>query len=659
MKDYLLFESMSFLSMPRAKEISKTLVLKVVPDKETSELLRARGKSQSKWMNRIIRELYRDKRNNGWKSYGPSVEFGTDEQKWGALVTTDDNKQYKVRSRTFYAAFIGQATAPAQIHTSTPMRSTDKQATLDKVGTCWQNFLNGDVTETPRPTTERPRWPSCKNRKTARRWRRRYAGLSRRGGTHLPHFKPVAMFMHSDVDWSPDVSSVRLKFPGKVSRTIEIVKSDAPDFAKYIQPLVDNIQAKQRRSAEFHFDEQKKEWYVHVPVALPEAVPQDENGPVMGVDMGIRRDMAFAVVKDTTSMPTETGSISTNIERFVRNENRMKELRKETDIGRPWHIAWMRQHGASDEDIEKAIRHGKSARRAKARLRGKHTNMNKTMIREDTAHIVRHAIETESHCVATEDLSRVRFPKTYKRKGRKSLPTNEERAFNRRVTLWGRGWAKDALEHKCNEKGIRFRFVTSKGNSHTCPMCGEFDLENRDFKKKTFTCTKCGYASGDDDIVAAINIGRKGWQKFHPTPKSRSSPSTGPSKGGMGLTMSGLVTAPGATPVKPTDSRSTVVTSAEKSENPTNGPADPSEMLIIKASKSPQGPHVGADTSRGRKRSDPEGLDKRCERETRGGVVVKTRRTSRSDDSPGKSRRNRSTKGPKKRTLSQSTKGTI
>jgi len=87
------------------------------------------GPNSIQWMNRVFRMLYSDKRNNGWKRYGPGVLVRDRGAKWGCLVETDDKGKHKVRSNTLYAAFIGEDTAPVQIHIPTVMRATDRQAT--------------------------------------------------------------------------------------------------------------------------------------------------------------------------------------------------------------------------------------------------------------------------------------------------------------------------------------------------------------------------------------------------------------------------------------------------------------------------------------------------------------------------------------------------
>jgi len=60
-----------------------------------------------------------------------------------------------------------------------------------------------------------------------------------------------------------------------------------------------------------------------------------------------------------------------------------------------------------------------------------------------------------------------------------------------------------AVKTLCERKGIRFKLVSPRNTSITCPKCGYINAENRNGER--FTCRECGYQA-DADISAAMNI---------------------------------------------------------------------------------------------------------------------------------------------------------
>ncbi len=59
----------------------------------------------------------------------------------------------------------------------------------------------------------------------------------------------------------------------------------------------------------------------------------------------------------------------------------------------------------------------------------------------------------------------------------------------------------DHLQHKCQERGVRFVPVTEEYTSQTCHRCGTLTKTSAETRK----CSRCGYI-GDRDIIASLNI---------------------------------------------------------------------------------------------------------------------------------------------------------
>ena len=59
----------------------------------------------------------------------------------------------------------------------------------------------------------------------------------------------------------------------------------------------------------------------------------------------------------------------------------------------------------------------------------------------------------------------------------------------------------DHLQHKCEERGVRFIPVTEEYTSQTCHCCGTLTKTSAETRK----CSGCGYI-GDRDLIASLNI---------------------------------------------------------------------------------------------------------------------------------------------------------
>ena len=77
------------------------------------------------------------------------------------------------------------------------------------------------------------------------------------------------------------------------------------------------------------------------------------------------------------------------------------------------------------------------------------------------------------------------------------------RQVNRLLSFWSLTRARDWLRCRCEEKGVRMKFVSPYKTSQRCHSCGKIDSGNR--KGERFRCVSCGYED-DADHNAAMNL---------------------------------------------------------------------------------------------------------------------------------------------------------
>jgi IS605 OrfB family transposase len=65
------------------------------------------------------------------------------------------------------------------------------------------------------------------------------------------------------------------------------------------------------------------------------------------------------------------------------------------------------------------------------------------------------------------------------------------RHVNRLLSFWSTARAVEWLKCRCEELGIRLRFVSPYKTSQRCALCGKIDSKNR--KGEKFTCVRCGH----------------------------------------------------------------------------------------------------------------------------------------------------------------------
>lgn len=441
-------------------EISRTIVLRMDVPKGISTVLDDLSIRQSKWMNQVIRELYNDKRNHGWAGYGPDTDFGG---KYGSIVRKNnkDETRWKIDSRAMYPPFIRDSTMKTY-----GLSVADRQANLGKLSTSWQNFLNG-----PKDKINRPR--------------------SKKGRTSLPTFKPAVRFRNQRVKINVEhgmVKSLLFKISGE-KYEIDVISSSKESYDEYIKPLLDFISSGRTPGMEFH--RKRGWWFVHIPIEMAAPKTTQNPGIIMGIDIGVKNMMAYAIIGNENGTPLHEDIISgkallSNLERI---RTRLSELRGIEDRG--------------DADVSRAIR----------RLKGRQGRLQETIMREKFSRLIRFASENGVDGVVMEDLTSMSFRNS-----------GMSRKVNRWISSWMRGRTVSFVKSKCEEHGLRFKDVDPRYTSRKCPNCGSKDKRSRNRRESTYKCVDCGYEN-NDDVVGAINIARRGWRYWHPKKKkSKSSP---------------------------------------------------------------------------------------------------------------------------------------
>ena len=77
------------------------------------------------------------------------------------------------------------------------------------------------------------------------------------------------------------------------------------------------------------------------------------------------------------------------------------------------------------------------------------------------------------------------------------------RHVNRLLSFWSLTRAVNWMRCRCEEKGVRMKFVSPYKTSQRCHRCGKIDSRNR--KVERFRCMSCGYED-DADHNAAMNL---------------------------------------------------------------------------------------------------------------------------------------------------------
>jgi len=87
--------------------------------------------------------------------------------------------------------------------------------------------------------------------------------------------------------------------------------------------------------------------------------------------------------------------------------------------------------------------------------------------------------------------------------------------YRRKLNSWSFYELQRQIQYKAAWEGIPVCFVDPKRTNKLCPICGDRIQEDRQNRRKLL-CINCG-KSMDCDVVASMNVARKGWARFtHP-----------------------------------------------------------------------------------------------------------------------------------------------
>lgn len=317
---------------------------------------------------------------------------------------------------------------------------------------------------------------------------------------HLPEFGPVAVFhaMTNDISFGEHGFVMKTSHPYEKKKKLVIpsVTSDAERHILRTLIMKASLCKKLWSAIEVKLHDDGK-WYAHVPISIEVPTVAAVPNRIVGIDMGVRNTFATAVVNSDIEIPKpKLHSGMKCVHRLERIQARVRGLHSATSRG------------------------NKNAKKVLERLKGRRTRIQETMARQSAMEIIKTAEKDGAQAIIVENLKSMRKPRLSKRQ-------------NRLITTWGRGKARDFMEYKSAEHGLKFADVFPGGTSRKCPKCGMVDKTARDLDSHTYTCKKCNFTM-NDDATASINIAHRGWRRLGlPTSraKSQSSPRAGGCKG--------------------------------------------------------------------------------------------------------------------------------
>jgi len=331
--------------------VTKTLVIQIIPDNNTIEILDRLGKDSAKWMNKVFRRLYADKRNHKGRDYGPDKIYLSNNGKSQTTV-------HKLKQDGNWRFDGWQSLYPSFIRNDAPNRIPSKlkngflQLLSKRVGTSWGNFLN--------PTLPKPR-----------------NGLIR--------FTPVTIFNMSGkfMKFYDNKFTFSLTNPyAKEKLVISTIESNDDKYKVRVK-LIEEVVKYKRKIYDVEIKKHSdNKWYIHIPVELQVPVALENPSIVMGVDVGIRNTMTTAIISMSGEIPDESlripgGPIFNRLERI---QKRVRKLTSKTD----------RNIGKYKDALD--------------RVKGKRIRIQETMTRQAAVKVIKLAVENNVEGIAIEDL---------------------------------------------------------------------------------------------------------------------------------------------------------------------------------------------------------------------------------------------------------------
>lgn len=233
-----------------------------------------------------------------------------------------------------------------------------------------------------------------------------------------------------------------------------------------------------------------------VPVEIPEQATETEDGRVLAVDLGVKKQVTCVPIHPTNDEDDgEHEQVSPP--QFIDHPSKDKLLRVKADAeGINDRLAELRRQGKDHtERFDHLLSEYRRARRKERRLR----------------HQIQHAVANELVWLAILHRCEETVFESLGQIG--TGETDGTVAWS--ISSWARGELLDLVEYKADLFGIDFETVNPWGTSRFCPRCGERgetvkapDDHTKCRSGGHFHCSECGYEC-DRDVVGAVNVGRK------------------------------------------------------------------------------------------------------------------------------------------------------
>ncbi|WP_255568351.1 transposase [Salinarchaeum sp. IM2453] len=231
---------------------------------------------------------------------------------------------------------------------------------------------------------------------------------------------------------------------------------------------------------------------IDVPVEIPEQTSETEDGRVLAVDLGVKKQATTTVLDSGDGTHEQVAP-----PQFIDHPAKDKLFRVKADAeGINDRLAELRRQGnAHTERFDHLLSEYRQTRRKERRLR--------EQIQHNVANqLVWFAVENDCETIVFESLGQF-----------DAGDTSEAVAWS--ISSWARGELLDYVEYKAGLLGIEFTTVNPWGTSRFCPRCGERGRTVNAPNDHTecrygghFHCPTCGYEC-DRDVVGAVNVGRK------------------------------------------------------------------------------------------------------------------------------------------------------